>query len=46
MTESRVSHLTCAGYSPHVLQEILPEQLCDGVPPQDYHVSSVYHGKK
>lgn len=34
-----MSHLMCAGYSSHVLQEILPEQLCDGVPPQDYHVS-------
>lgn len=29
-----------AGYSPHVLQEILPEQLRHGVPPQDYHVST------
>lgn len=32
--------LTCAGYSRHVLQEILPEQLHHGIPPQDHHVSS------
>lgn len=30
--------LTRAGYSNHVLQKILPEQLHHGVPPQDYHV--------
>lgn len=40
--------LTCAGYSHHVLQKILPEQLHHGVPPKDYHVSNidVDHGKK
>lgn len=33
--------LTRAGYSYHVLQKILPEQLNHGVPPQDYYVRTL-----
>lgn len=43
--EQHVSpRFTCAGYSRHVLQEILPEQLDHGASPQDYHVSAANLG--